>query len=287
MKVGVKSRTKREQKKGICVFCGGTPLSKEDVWPTWIGVDLGKAPVLLEATSRNAADEPHTVIRIRPGMSYTARRRRVCEDCNNGWMSRLEDQAAPLLKRMFAESIVLQLTVAQQTLLANWVFKTALMLQFVNVGRVIPLGVYREFYRLRRPVKSIVFIARRSRQQQLFDTIVHGVGWTIGEQPRTSEPASVDAGWRAYGFTFAIYNLVFQMVGVWMHGPQHWIRPPFPPPAAAPYIQALWPIAAEIPCVTWPPSSLSLDAAGFEQFCFSIRDAVRPRQSPLFWVPGM
>jgi hypothetical protein len=53
--------------------------------------------------------------------------RRVCQNCNGGWMSRLEAQAKPLLEPMF-DGKPKTLGPDEQVVLAAWTVKTLMML---------------------------------------------------------------------------------------------------------------------------------------------------------------
>jgi hypothetical protein len=55
----------------------------------------------------------------------------VCGNCNNKWMSRVENKAKPIIGCMF-EDLALPLDVQQQTLLSNWAVKTAMVLDSVK-----------------------------------------------------------------------------------------------------------------------------------------------------------
>jgi hypothetical protein len=59
-------------------------------------------------------------MRTRQGSTFTKKIRVVCQSCNNGWMSRLENATKPiLLKLVQGEPTVLDRE--QQTLLAQWI----------------------------------------------------------------------------------------------------------------------------------------------------------------------
>ena len=287
--MGVKSRTKRERARParpVCVFCGGSPITWEDVWPRWIGEYLGKAEVTIEARNRQSMDEPHRLLYKKVKLSFSAKRRRVCAPCNNEWMSELENAVSPLLKMMFDEKIALVLSAAQQRTLATWTFKTALMLQFVIPKRIIPIEVYREFFIEREPVLCVISVARHG-QPHVAPGIAHGVGWHLGDPPIPPERPNVDTALKAYGFTFNANNVAFQIVGAWATAPKVRVLPPMPPESVAPYVQFLWPILASNPDPSWPPDGRpSFTANGLLDFCFSMREARQIGTSTL-WTPGM
>ena len=74
-----------------CLFCDQKAKTLEHVWPAWLNESLGvSSPSRVEAWLGPEAErkEWHDApIQIRA----------VCASCNNGWMSRLEGKARPLI----------------------------------------------------------------------------------------------------------------------------------------------------------------------------------------------
>lgn len=85
-----------------CIFCGNSSLSEEHIWPRWMHGLLRKR----RAGKRNVA---HYTVggvisgikseskRIRDGDVLTKRLKVVCAPCNNTWMSKIEEDAKPIL----------------------------------------------------------------------------------------------------------------------------------------------------------------------------------------------
>ena len=60
---------------------------------------------------------------------------RVCEDCNNGWMSALEIEAMPILKPLIDGTVsLLSISDAERTIVAKWTAKTAYV-----ISHAVPL----------------------------------------------------------------------------------------------------------------------------------------------------
>jgi hypothetical protein len=103
----------------ICVFCGGAgPLSREHVVPQWI--------------SRLLADDVEIIHFIGEkrlvASTFTHTVSMVCQSCNNGWMSRLEEVVKPILTQaIFEPRSVALLSPITQVNIATWIYKTALM----------------------------------------------------------------------------------------------------------------------------------------------------------------
>lgn len=71
-------------------------MSKEHVLPQWINATpVGEGPVTIRRVAQNGELSAYTAARA---AAITARA--VCEECNNGWMSQLEDATRPWLTSM-------------------------------------------------------------------------------------------------------------------------------------------------------------------------------------------
>jgi hypothetical protein len=100
------------QKKRQCLFCGaGSKMSKEHIWAEWskdqhrksgmYGIVKGKADKAERTTSIHTDYE-------RRGALSTYKVLGACIGCNNGWMSRYENDLKPVLKTMMrGESLLL------------------------------------------------------------------------------------------------------------------------------------------------------------------------------------
>ncbi len=123
-----------------CVFCGGSPLTREHVWPQWLRKFSGPAAFI---ERRGASQEPfkRNVLRQDINGEYVevdeARGNRtpnlhevqvkcVCASCNNGWMAKMETAVAKHLQPM-AELKSQTLSNQTKTLLAAWAYKCFLM----------------------------------------------------------------------------------------------------------------------------------------------------------------
>jgi hypothetical protein len=68
------------------------------VWPTWLGKFIPKdAPNYSASSTIIYAEGTDVTRRIVNGDSKSRRVKRVCGDCNNGWMSRLQKRAKPIV----------------------------------------------------------------------------------------------------------------------------------------------------------------------------------------------
>lgn len=119
--------------KKTCIFCARRADSDEDVIPKWI-------PRLLKQQERERVrmrtsrfgHEPHEQL---TGESIQ-KVGNVCSTCNNGWMSRLEEDAKPIMMPMMLGN-PLTLTASQQERVTTWMTKTAMMYESMATGEVL------------------------------------------------------------------------------------------------------------------------------------------------------
>ncbi len=115
-------KPKQEIQRKQCLFCENYVNSKEDIFPLWLLEIVGNRQDMHKAVS----DLP---IKIQKGSSVL-RIRTVCETCNNGWMSKLEQDTIPVLRPLLVDLSV-RLSPEQQSLLASWAMKTGVVLDSI------------------------------------------------------------------------------------------------------------------------------------------------------------
>jgi hypothetical protein len=91
------------------------------MWPDWIHKRKTFGPIRHKIGVRSEKLLPNPVQKIGT----------VCETCNNGWMHRLEDENIPIIGAMFND-IAIPLDVHQQTTVAAWAVKTAMVIDSVQ-----------------------------------------------------------------------------------------------------------------------------------------------------------
>ena len=106
-----------------CLFCSNRANSLEDAWPLWITNQFKTNEAAeFQAERRGVALKPWRVYQPRLTL------RCVCQPCNNGWMSKLENQAKPFLQPLLTGNRCL-LDIAGQSTVALWSVKTAMVLE--------------------------------------------------------------------------------------------------------------------------------------------------------------
>jgi len=141
----------------LCVFCGNPANSGEHIWPKWahelIPEVSGHKQVVFEGpVTRDVMSRVYD--RDRQGSVAKVAIRRVCNTCNNGWMSEYESKAKAMLtammmgrnlalgvdsQRLLGEYFTLKLMVLDWTA-ADPIFSQEERTAFLD-GRCIPVGI--------------------------------------------------------------------------------------------------------------------------------------------------
>lgn len=129
--------------KKTCIFCDGRVNSKEDILPRWVLRLLKKScdervPMRAQRYQGLPREWMTTDSALKVG--------NVCQECNNGWMSRLEAQVKPILSPMILGTPVV-LTVSQQERVTAWLTKCAMMFDSMDKGEVFYDVLDRQHFR--------------------------------------------------------------------------------------------------------------------------------------------
>ncbi len=126
--------------RGTCVFCGVEgDLSEEDLIPKWANVILrrlaGGNDVLYSTRQVDVANEGAVLGSVsRRRQSYSAvKLPKFCEQCNNTWMSRIENDAKPLVEPMIYGQRV-GFTGRDLHALAKWLVLKTLVADLIDHG---------------------------------------------------------------------------------------------------------------------------------------------------------
>jgi hypothetical protein len=114
-----------------CIFCcSNKHLSREDLWPKWLVKFI-------------AQDRPSEIERLSgtQALPFTYRgkwlkARIVCEQCNHGWMSNLENNCKPVLVPLISDTPS-SLDYIRQSGIATWTLKTAMAFECVGGAAAI------------------------------------------------------------------------------------------------------------------------------------------------------
>ncbi|MFD8472057.1 hypothetical protein ACFV2E_08370 [Streptomyces globisporus] len=164
----------------VCVFCGGTPLTKEHVLPRWLKVALDPSVrrfryIRLSDGGFQRHDAPPLNDQVKV----------VCSGCNSGWMNQLEEGVRHFLPALIQGKPCV-LDARSQRALAAWTLKTLLMFQYTHrpeVRSVIPAGDFAVLHRRRQPTESMLgrlgfMNYPPDDSEPLVDTLCQGYGTT-------------------------------------------------------------------------------------------------------------
>ncbi|MGR6973203.1 hypothetical protein ACU639_27055 [Streptomyces cynarae] len=127
-----------------CVFCGGTPLTKEHVLPKWLKDAF--EPSMLPRVQYVRATNATSRVYVAPLLNEQVKV--VCASCNNGWMNDLEEGVRPFLPALIRGGLAV-LDPDEQHALTAWSLKTMLMYQHTHRREdqvAIPPEDFKTFY---------------------------------------------------------------------------------------------------------------------------------------------
>lgn len=115
-----------------CIFCGGADMSEEHLVADWVTRAFMRSrkprsdfsgAFVAPNQMRLSREEPISAAKV------------VCTECNNTWMSRIDDDAAQVLKPLVRGKSEVRLTPPAQQAVAAWLFKSALVFDASDRGR--------------------------------------------------------------------------------------------------------------------------------------------------------
>ena len=171
--------------------------------PAWIGRDLlqQQSGARIAARYRLGNDVDARIWEDKDPFSITVRR--FCEECNSGWMSRLETTAQSHLLPLFGGANH-TLGTAAQSIVAAWFFKMACVYDVVGPGGHVPSIHREEFFRTRQPPSGVVVhLAPRRVGDELPPVI----------QQRLREAQFEGGQIEAYKAVIAIGHVIAQVIG--------------------------------------------------------------------------
>jgi hypothetical protein len=114
------AETDRPAQNRACIFCGGTPLTVEHVWPEWVARLFDTTSVRITRSGSKPVAYSARTIELKAAV--------VCEPCNTGWMNRVENAARPILTPMIKGQCA-TLDRPAQFVAAFWAVKTAMVFE--------------------------------------------------------------------------------------------------------------------------------------------------------------
>lgn len=148
--------------QGKCIFCTRGSLSKEHIWPTWCHPLLKQlGGTHKENVRRHIVGGKVATPKVREltkqGSILNMRLRVVCEECNNTWMSSLEEQTKPTLLLLMSGCIG-EISPHGQKLIAQWATLKSMVAEQSQKDEVVFTHDQREALRLDGSIPSGVTI---------------------------------------------------------------------------------------------------------------------------------
>ena len=157
--------------KDHCIFCGEYAyLTGEHMFAQWIGKALGQSlrggtNFMLVTADGN---EIEAIDLAERGGHANARLNLLCEECNSGWGSILQNTASMVLKPLLKEGRW-RVSSEECSCIASWVTSFAMVRQFLHPRLVVMGAVERKlFFETKAPMKNIsVWVAEFEGSNQL------------------------------------------------------------------------------------------------------------------------
>lgn len=239
-----------------CVFCGGSPTTKEHLWPDWarrLLAEAGPLPHRMQLDRQGQDSELREWLRE----AYSMTVRCVCAKCNNGWMSELESRARELFHPMLhGRGRVLHR--GGQATLGAWALKTAMMFEHAQApGRyVIPRDEYEHLYATGEPSERILIWMAT----YVGDMPAYGHMYGADAEVTQHDERGVRDVW---GATIGFGPVVFQVFGTTLPGVHDEARTRV---GSSPVVHELCPYQQSF---TWSPVA-GLDDTGLTAFSEAI-----------------
>jgi hypothetical protein len=233
-----------------CIFCGKRANTIEHVWPKW-AIELIAHPGIKGEVAWGQGDEP---LKTFPagGESVNPQVKHLCGECNNGWMSDLENTVRLMAGAMIMDISIRMNTDAQKTI-ATWCFKTALVLQCTGRKWFYTETDRRHFLSSPSPplADTIIWLARNSGEAATFFETIH---------LHRNAPKGSDAVGEGYVSTAALSHLAVQVFS-FRRDPEYKSIPISLHMKPGPWDDCLVQVWPTSPSVNWPPD-LTCDLAG-------------------------
>jgi hypothetical protein len=140
-----------------CIFCGGTPVTREHLWPDWLRREVEIRQGFAHRIEQEADGvETRDIKFTTPPFNQVVKA--VCASCNGGWMSAIEANAKPILRDLiYAKGRALDPDDRRK--LATWGFLKPCVFDELHPNeRAVPVEHRRRLYTYKRPPATGVAI---------------------------------------------------------------------------------------------------------------------------------
>jgi hypothetical protein len=112
---------------GCCQPLTSDVRSREHILPQWLANEVKEPDLALKHYLHDTEENSDELLRSHGLGTFVIKN--VCAPCNNGWMSRLERRAKPVLLDLInMKASLLQLSIENRTTVSAWAIKTAFMI---------------------------------------------------------------------------------------------------------------------------------------------------------------
>lgn len=129
-----------------CIFCGAYGTTKEHIWPNWLGgyiprkstnrTHRGSFAYISRMTENSAPFRWSIESRKKEnGDPHTQKLKVVCANCNNGWMSRLQEECKPIIVRCM-DGVDISLSHHEASVLSAWATMFTMVVEFKHLPTV-------------------------------------------------------------------------------------------------------------------------------------------------------
>jgi hypothetical protein len=136
--------------------------SKEHILPRWLARQVSNPNLELKHYRRDSDVQADELLRSHDLSTFVIKN--VCVNCNNGWMSRLEEGAKPLLSGLMTmQASILQLLPEDRKVVSAWAIKTAFMIASAQESVAqLPWHLFRQLAELDQtiPAECPVMVAQ-------------------------------------------------------------------------------------------------------------------------------
>jgi hypothetical protein len=230
----------------LCIFCNQDKPTKEHVLPAWLSAVL---PGGGDFNFTRQQEDGSVNAWSTPALNLTVKR--VCGPCNHGWMSQLESRVKPLLTPLI-HGQPLTLSREEQTAIAVWATKMAIVVEQTRIGKPTIPPAYRQHLRqhLQPPVGTHVWMAR------------YGGARTIWFDRFDGNLDSSQKSGRVHALTLSLGQLVLQVYSLLIEKPEEIVIEKATP------LPELWP--NQLDQALWPPPIHPLDDAAMQGLAKSL-----------------
>lgn len=138
----------------VCVFCGGRANSAEHIFKRDFKRTLGIGAPVDRAFAKTDIDGNVT---LRPDPPFDLKVRRVCRDCNSGWMNRLDLAVEPWIVNPDDQTAYQR---CDPTGFRRWAIKLALMRSLIDHAMIVPRDYFERLFRGEDLEEWHVFVGR-------------------------------------------------------------------------------------------------------------------------------